>query len=604
MMKIKKLCITGFIFLTSVFLSLSAWSVPGQISYQGQITDQGGTPLDGTFNMRFSLYVTKTSGTPLWQEEQNVVVNDGIYNVQLGSVYPLISDDFEGDEVYLEIGLLNTDTSTWEILSPRQKLTSTAYAFQAENALTLEGSGSSEFASAVHDHSGNEITSGTVDESRIDSDIARDSEITWGNLADIPACFADGLDNIGLTSSSDYGRSGVASNLYEGSNSLTSKYLNDDRAETIKAKTYNDLLSVIQDGTGKAINAQSEGTIGLRGESKGEDGAGVAGYNFTKTGSGIFGQGGSKGVRGYSNQPSAVGIYGEAAGSKGKAVYGYASNSGDVTNYGGYFLANGKNGQGGHFEAKGQYSRAVHAENNYSGSEVYAALATSGTGVIGYHSMGNYGWVGTSNYGLYGKNGNANGYGVYGYANGSGGTGVFARASASNGVGLYARGGTSGWAADFIGKVRIRNNNLIPVMELGEGLDYAEGFDLTEKAGAEPGSVLVIDSDNPGKLTVSTQAYDTRVAGIVAGAKSLGSGVRLGVGKFDRDVALAGRVYCNVIAAEKSVQPGDLLTTSDIPGFAMKASDSFRANGAILGKAMETLEMRTKGQILVLVTLQ
>jgi hypothetical protein len=143
-----------------------------------------------------------------------------------------------------------------------------------------------------------------------------------------------------------------------------------------------------------------------------------------------------------------------------------------------------------------------------------------------------------------------------------------------------------------------------PVLELGEGLDYAEGFDISAAIDIEPGTVLVIDPDNPGKLTVSNSPYDTRVAGIVAGGKGLGSGVRLGVGQFDYDVALAGRVYCNVLASDAPIQPGDLLTTSDVPGYAMKAADYDTAHGAILGKAMEGLEAGEKGRILVLVTLQ
>ena len=90
----------------------------------------------------------------------------------------------------------------------------------------------------------------------------------------------------------------------------------------------------------------------------------------------------------------------------------------------------------------------------------------------------------------------------------------------------------------------------------------------------------------------------------MAGAKGLGSGVRLGIGQFDHDVALAGRVYCNVDATEQAIQAGDLLTTSAMPGHAMKATDYDRARGAILGKAMQKLELGQKGQILVLVTLQ
>ncbi len=160
-----------------------------------------------------------------------------------------------------------------------------------------------------------------------------------------------------------------------------------------------------------------------------------------------------------------------------------------------------------------------------------------------------------------------------------------------------------------VGNVKIDGNLNIydgsdKVMELGAGLDYAEGFDVSARDKIEAGSVLIIDADNPGKLAISVKAYDSKVAGIVAGAKGIGSGVRLGAGEFDHDVALAGRVYCNVDATQAGVEPGDLLTTSATPGYAMKSTDYARAQGAILGKAMEGLEKGQKGQILVLVTLQ
>jgi len=51
------------------------------------------------------------------------------------------------------------------------------------------------------------------------------------------------------------------------------------------------------------------------------------------------------------------------------------------------------------------------------------------------------------------------------------------------------------------------------------------------------------------------------------------------------------------------IKPGDLLTTSDTPGHAMKVTEHPRAQGAILGKAMSSLESGT-GLVLVLVTLQ
>jgi len=157
---------------------------------------------------------------------------------------------------------------------------------------------------------------------------------------------------------------------------------------------------------------------------------------------------------------------------------------------------------------------------------------------------------------------------------------------------------------DVQGNVTVRNSSGTIVLELGTGLDYAEGFDVSDKNVIEPGTILSIDPQSPGKLKVSDQAYDKKVAGIVAGAKGLGSGVRLGLDEYDYDVALAGRVYCNVDATEMAVEPGDLLTTSSTPGYAMKVENGRNVHGTILGKAMEPLEKGRKGQILVLVTLQ
>jgi hypothetical protein len=144
------------------------------------------------------------------------------------------------------------------------------------------------------------------------------------------------------------------------------------------------------------------------------------------------------------------------------------------------------------------------------------------------------------------------------------------------------------------------------VVEIGEGLDYSETFPISQDD-ITPGMVMVIDPVNKGNLAASTQAYDSKVAGIVAGANDLGSGVRLGSGSEEAGehaVALAGRVYCNVDTRYGDIHPGDLLTTSPTAGHAMVVKDLSKAQGAILGKAMEELSGGGQGQILVLVTLQ
>ena len=68
-------------------------------------------------------------------------------------------------------------------------------------------------------------------------------------------------------------------------------------------------------------------------------------------------------------------------------------------------------------------------------------------------------------------------------------------------------------------------------------------------------------------------------------------------------MALVGKVYCKVDASENAIEIGDLLTTSSTPGYAMKASDSGKAFGCILGKAMASISSAT-GEIPILVCLQ
>ena len=103
------------------------------------------------------------------------------------------------------------------------------------------------------------------------------------------------------------------------------------------------------------------------------------------------------------------------------------------------------------------------------------------------------------------------------------------------------------------------------------------------------------------------KAYDRGVAGIVSGAGGVKPGMLMGQHGTDADgevpVALTGRVYCWVDASYGAIEPGDLLTTSDTPGHAMRVDDPSRAHGTILGKAMTELA-EGRGLVLVLVALQ
>lgn len=142
-------------------------------------------------------------------------------------------------------------------------------------------------------------------------------------------------------------------------------------------------------------------------------------------------------------------------------------------------------------------------------------------------------------------------------------------------------------------------------LELLGGSDLAEPFAMSE--GEVPaGALVVIDSENPGKLKLSSRAYDTRVAGIVSGAGGVKPGLTLSqkeVFEDGQNVAINGRVYCLADASYGAIRPGDMLTTSATPGHAMKATDRNRAYGSVIGKAMSGLDNDT-GLVLVLVNLQ
>ena len=120
------------------------------------------------------------------------------------------------------------------------------------------------------------------------------------------------------------------------------------------------------------------------------------------------------------------------------------------------------------------------------------------------------------------------------------------------------------------------------------------------------GTVVVLDSTKSNQVISSTQAYDTRVAGVV----SEQPGIELGEGGAGKVlVAATGRVRVNVDASRGAIHIGDLLVTSDITGVAMKSEPinlggvQLHRPGTLIGKALEPLE-KGSGKILVLLSLQ
>ena len=76
------------IFSMLVVLPITASSqFSQQINYQGYLTDASGNPIDDYRQMVFAIYDVAIGGNPLWWEQQNVKVINGIFNVLIGQ-YP------------------------------------------------------------------------------------------------------------------------------------------------------------------------------------------------------------------------------------------------------------------------------------------------------------------------------------------------------------------------------------------------------------------------------------------------------------------------------------------------------------------------------------
>jgi hypothetical protein len=310
-------------------------------------------------------------------------------------------------------------------------------------------------------------------------------------------------------------------------------------------------------------------------------GGATTGGPWNQDGAGILYPGGGAGVTGSSPFSHGKGVFLDGGWGTGAHLYAYDYDTSQPLtlhlNYPG-----GRVGVGAEFpDAKFQVNSASEAAiigkhlGNWVG--VYGESATS-AGVWGNSLTG---------IGVQGSTGGTSICGVYGYAT---------NASSYGGIFRNTAGGAALWA-DGLAYVK--------TLQILGGADIVEGFDTGERA-LEPGTVVVIDEHRPGDLRASDSAYDHRVAGVVSGAGGIEPGLKLGQeGKLDGDtpVAMSGRVYVRCSAENGAIRPGDLLTTAGSEGHAMRSSDPARANGAVIGKAMSTLDRGT-GLVLVLVNLQ
>ncbi len=140
------------------------------------------------------------------------------------------------------------------------------------------------------------------------------------------------------------------------------------------------------------------------------------------------------------------------------------------------------------------------------------------------------------------------------------------------------------------------------------GSDLAELFDITdEREDKQAGMLVSLDPDNPGKLMLSKEAYDRKIAGVISGANGVKPGILMGqensIAHGDELVTLSGRTYVKANTSNGAINVGDFITSSKVSGQAMRATKRRKLRGAVIGKSMTTLE-EGEGFILVLINLQ
>ena len=331
----------------------------------------------------------------------------------------------------------------------------------------------------------------------------------------------------------------------------------------------------------------------------------TGGVNFYTGSGGLFAVQGN----GFAASPGSTALYGASFDDPGFGVYGIANSSSAVGVYGGSYAGTGGFFEGGQYGIRasstggtaGRFNGLVQVNGTLqvSGNTTLAGATTSGNITLTPPAVLNFGNSTRQMLNLYNND----------YAIGIQNNAQYSRSASdfywfkggthSDTPGDAGTNGTSLMHLDSAGTLFVK------VLTITGGADVAEPFEMSSPAIVK-GAVVIIDDEHPGQLKLSERAYDTRVAGIVSGANGISPGLSLrqqGALEGGQNVALSGRVYVQADARHGAIKPGDLLTTSELPGFAMKVTDHAKAQGAILGKAMSPLPSG-QGLVLVLVSLQ
>lgn len=101
--------------------------------HQGIVFDTLGSPVNATLNVTLRLYESSSASSPFWEEAQAVTFDNGVFTAELGNAVAFPEDLFDHDSLFLGVQIEGDSEMT-----PRLGLFSVPWAQQAEVAVTAQ----------------------------------------------------------------------------------------------------------------------------------------------------------------------------------------------------------------------------------------------------------------------------------------------------------------------------------------------------------------------------------------------------------------------------------------------------------------------------------
>jgi trimeric autotransporter adhesin len=329
----RRIASISVVFSTLLLISITfaqqpaSTAVPNLIRYSGVLKDAQGAALSSaTTGVTFAIYKQQDGGAAVWMETQNVASDaSGSYNVLLGSTTATgLPTDLFSQEEQRWLGVQVQGQAE----QPRVLLVSVPYAFKAHEAETLAGKSISDFVLAK-DLNSNQTASGSgpgassvsntspaaKPENKTKKEVIFQGPTVFsGATTDQIVSVMQGGTGNAIVASTD---SAVTSNAVLGS--ITGRGVAIfGQAYSTSAQAYGvegSSASTIGIGLLGFATATTGQTYGLKGYSSSTSGTGVRGLSTATTGS-------TFGVSGTVSSPSGIGMWGQAAANGGTGVWG------------------------------------------------------------------------------------------------------------------------------------------------------------------------------------------------------------------------------------------------------------------------------------------